>query len=99
MSKQPKQRIAPKRDAQGNLRKDFRETGVEPDYNFSDWQTQAKSLKTYAAIWNNMCMQQGRDYECIDPETIVRTMIKKVAKHNGLISKYDASGNLRDTPV
>ena len=58
MSKQPKRRIAPKRDAKGRLNRN-RNDGVKPDYNFSDWQTQAKSLKTYAAIWNNMCMQQG----------------------------------------
>lgn len=98
-NRQPKLRKEPKRDEQGNLRKDFRKTGVEPDYNFSDWQSQAKSLKTYAAIWNQMCINEGRDFDCIDPEKIVRTMIKKVARHNGLLSKYDGAGNLRDTPV
>ena len=100
MSKrQPKLRQEAKRDKQGNLKDNFRETGVEPDYGFSDWQTQAQSLKVYVSMWNQMVLSNNRDHECIDPEKIVRAMIKKVAKHNGLMSKYDGSGNLRTVPV
>jgi len=98
-NRKPKLRKESKRDEHGNLRPNWRENGVEPDYNFSDWKTQAQSLKIYASMWNNLCVTQGRDFDCIDPEKIVRAMIKKVARHNGLLSKYDGKGNLRDTPV
>ena len=97
--RQPKLRKESKRDEHGNLKANFRETGVEPDYNFNDWQSQAQSLKVYAAMWNQFCINQGRDFDCIDPEKIVRAMIKKVARHQGLLSKYTANGELRDTPV
>lgn len=97
--RQPKLRQEVKRDEQGNLKVNFRETGVAPDYNFNDWQTQAQSLKVYVSMWNQMVLSNSRDHECIDPEKIVRSMIKKVAKHNGLMSKYDSNGNLRTVPV
>lgn len=99
MTDKTRYRVKRKRDEEGKLSHNFRQEGVKPHYNFSDWQTQAQSLKVYVSMWNQWCMSQGRDYECIDPEKIVRTMIKRVAKHNGLISKYDGKGALRDIPV
>lgn len=98
MSKlKPKKRVAPKRDAQGNLNKDFRETGVEPTYYFGNVQDQAKALTAYFQMWNTFCENTpGMGHQFVDPNVPIRTMLQRVSKHYGADNKYNGDGSLRE---
>jgi hypothetical protein len=97
MSKlQPKKRVAPKRDVKGNLNKDFRETGVEPSFYLGDVQTQAKALTAYFQMWNTFCENTpGMGHQAVDPQKPIRTMLRRVSKHYGAMTKYNGDGSLR----
>lgn len=98
MSKRkPKLREALKRDAEGNLNKDFRETGVTPDLYLGDVKTQAKSITAYYHMWNTYCENtEGMKHQSVDPKVPIRTMLKRVSKFYGADNKYNADGSVRE---
>ena len=70
------------------------ETGkVDADYNFSDVKTIRKNILEFCTAYNST-RNEGEPH--INPHTIIRTAMRRIAKHNGLNNKYIASGNLRE---
>lgn len=70
--------------------------GVEPDYYLGDFTKQAKALQTYCSIWNNMCMTQGLEWDCIDPQKVNNALVKRISKFYGMTSKYNPDGSISE---
>ncbi|QDP66621.1 MAG: hypothetical protein Tp1111DCM1126091_127 [Prokaryotic dsDNA virus sp.] len=67
--------------------------GVIPTYNFSDVKYVRKSIIDFVTAVNS----SREDHEPkLNMEAIVRTAMKRIAKHNGYTSKYTGSGELRE---
>ena len=67
--------------------------GVVPTYNFSDVKYVRNSIIQFVQAVN-----AGRSLEepKLDAQAIISTAMKRIAKHQGLRSKYDGKGNLRE---
>lgn len=67
--------------------------GVIPTYNFSDVKyVRGEVLKFVQAVNASRSIEEPK----LDAQAIIRTAMKRIAKHNGYTSKYDGKGNLRE---
>jgi hypothetical protein len=67
--------------------------GVVPTYNFSDVKyVRSEILKFVQAVNSSRSLEEPK----LDSQAIVKTAMRRLAKHNGYVSKYDGKGNLRE---
>lgn len=67
--------------------------GVLPTYNFSDVKYVRNQIIKFVNAVNS---SRSIDEPKLDMQGIVKTAMKRIAKHNGYTSKYTGSGELRE---
>lgn len=67
--------------------------GVLPTYNFSDVKYVRNQIIQYVNAVNST---RSIDEPKLDMQSIVKTAMTRIAKHNGYTSKYQGNGSLRD---
>lgn len=67
--------------------------GVAPTYNFSDVKYVRSSIIQFV---NTVNSSRSIEEPKLDMNAIVKTSMKRIAKHNGLTSKYTGKGELRE---
>jgi len=66
--------------------------GVSPTYNFSDVKYVRSEIIKFVNAVNG---SRSHGEPLLDMQRIVKTAMKRIAKHNGCVSKYTGSGDLR----
>jgi len=75
------------------LKRESTTVGVKPTYNFSDVKYVRNQILQFCTAVNS---QRSIEEPKLDAQKIIQTAMKRIAKHNGLRSKYDGKGNLRE---
>ena len=62
-------------------------------YNFSDYETQEKMLRSQMLQINHLRASEG--LVLLDIDKALKALLRRIARHNGRTSNYTGSGKLR----